>query len=61
MIHPDDQVSAAHPLSKANRRKEAQQVTVRLLCKDGRYQRSVWNLAPYVEEASVLIIGRRLD
>jgi len=61
MIHPDDQVSAARALSKANRRKESQQVTVRLLCKDGRYQRSVWNLAPYVEEASVLIIGRRLD
>lgn len=61
MIHPDDQVSAARALSKANRYKEAQQVTVRLLCKDGHYQRSVWNLAPYVEEASVLIIGRRLD
>ncbi len=61
MIHPDDQVSAARALSRANRSKETQQVTVRLLCKDGHYQRSVWNLAPYVEEASVLIIGRRLD
>ena len=61
MIHPEDQVLAARALSKANRRKETQQVTVRLLCKDGHYQRSVWNLAPYVEEASVLIIGRRLD
>ena len=61
MIHPDDQVIAARALSKANRYKETQQVTVRLLCKDGQYQRSVWNLAPYVDEASVLIIGRRLD
>jgi PAS domain S-box-containing protein len=61
MIHPDDQVAAARALSRANRSKEPQQVTVRLLCKDGHYQRSVWNLAPYVEEASVLIIGRRLD
>ena len=61
MIHPDDQVHAARALSKANRRKEPQQVTIRLLCKDGHYQRSVWNLAPYVEEASVLIIGRRLN
>lgn len=61
MIHPDDQVPAARALSKVNRYKEPQKVTVRLLCKDGHYQRSVWNMAPYVEEASVLIIGRRLD
>ena len=61
MIHPDDQVRAARALSRANRHKETQQVTVRLLCKGGHYQRSVWNLAPYVEEAMVLIIGRRLD
>ena len=61
MIHPDDQVRAARALSRANRSKETQQVTVRLLCKDGHYQGSVWNLAPYVEEASVLIIGRRLE
>jgi PAS domain S-box-containing protein len=61
MIHPDDQVPAARALSKVNRYKEPQKVTVRLLCKDGHYQRSVWNMAPYVEEASVLSIGRRLD
>lgn len=61
MIHPDDQVAAARALSRANRSKQPQRVIVRLLCKDGHYQRSVWNLAPYVEEASVLIIGRLLD
>jgi PAS domain S-box-containing protein len=58
MIHPKDQVRAARALSKANKTKEQQQVTVRLLCKDGTYKWSQWSLAPYVEEASVFIIGR---
>jgi serine/threonine-protein kinase len=61
MIHPEDQVRAARALSKANKTKKQQQVTVRLLCQDGTYQWSRWSLAPYVEEASVCIIGRRVD